>query len=779
MITVTEATSLAGSQAHFKALKPWWDVIMDYFLILMVMISFFSATLVILMDKVVCMPVSMKPNKSTSNVFVTASETSLSPSRDIGHLTNLDFQQYIYVSAVCYHKVVPWQSKYFPYMALINTLLLLVSSNFWFKYPKTSSKVEHFLSILAKCFDSPWTTKALEETTDQPSPEHIRLKSSSTRSMEYSPRTPLLKEAPFSPIQVPVSTILDRKEEEQAKALFEKIRHFRSHAEDSDIVYRVYLGQTIFKVVKVTIVLIYAFSLVGSFHFQHICKPGIQKLMGYTAFHCTHNLAYILKKLLLTYIIFVCLYSLLAVYSLFWLLSRQLKIYSFEEKHDRNFLGDIPDVKKDFAFLLHMLDCYDSLYSRRFSVFLSAVSEERLREMALNSEWSVEKLRQQMNKNAKGRWELQLSMLPAIPKATYDLMEVEVLKLDLISSAKLSGMVSKLRSLSEIHLCHCSAKVDPDAHSFLQDHLKILHIRFTDLEELPRWIYCMKSLEQLHLSGNLNSTNNKTIRLHSFQGMTELHALFLTSNLSHIPSAIIDVGGQLSKLSLQNGDTELGSLSQLKKMRNLLDLQLQHCKITKIPEIVSSLTKLRSLNLAFNELTSVNQLGSLQRLKSLCILRLSNNYITHLPPSIELLCNLEELYLSHNKLEALPVSLFSLVKLKQFDISYNSIRSIPTEIGHLTRLEHIALTGNQITSLPREMFRCTRLKSLHAANNKISRLPHEIGQLTHLSSLELTDNKLTFLPEEIVSCILLRKGGLDAEKELINSLPSDIKSKFS
>ncbi|KAM4677807.1 volume-regulated anion channel subunit LRRC8D-like isoform 2-T2 [Discoglossus pictus] len=778
MITISEATSLAGSQAHFKALKPWWDVLMDYFLVLMVMVSFFSATLLLTMDKVVCMPMTTKSLNNKSSELLRVGETFLAPRRDIGLFTNLDYQQYMYVSVVCYNKVVPWRSKYFPYLALVNTLLLLVSSNFWFKYPKTASKVDHFLSIVAKCFESPWTTRALEETTDQPPPEHARLKSSGSRSAEYSPRTPLLQEFSSPPIQLPVSTILDRKEEEQAKALFEKIRHFRTHAEESDVVYRVYLGQTIFKVVKVVIVLIYAFSLVGSFHFHRICKPGIQNLMGYSVFKCTHNLANILEKLVLTYIILVCVYALLAVYSLFWLLSRPLKIYSFEKNSEENGLGDIPDVKKDFAFLLHMVDRYDSLYSRRFSVFLSAVSEGRLRELALNSEWSRDKLRELVSKDSQGRWVLLLSMLPAIPRAVYDMTEIEVLKLELISSAKIIGMVSKLRSLSELHLSHCTVKLDPDAYNFLQKRLQILCVKFTDIEELPAWMYCMKSLHQLHLSGNLNSSNNKTIRLQSLRGLASLTELFLTSNLSHLPSAILDVAGQLSKLSIQNGGTVLGSLSQLRKMSNLVYLQLRHCQIIRTPVVVSSLTKLQCLDLAFNALQKVDELGTLQRLRNLCTLRLSHNAIYQLSPSIELLYNLEELSMSQNRVETLPLSLFSLVKLRHFDISYNSIRVIPPEIGHLTRLELLALTGNQISSLPRELFRCTRLKSLHVGSNKLTTLPSEIGHLSLLSSLELTGNNLNSLPEDLASCVSLRRGGLDIDEQLIKSLPSELRKQL-
>ncbi|KAM5172306.1 volume-regulated anion channel subunit LRRC8D-like isoform 2-T2 [Mantella aurantiaca] len=770
MITVSEAASLSESQAHFKALKPWWDVLMDYLLILMLMTSFFSATLHITMDKFVCMPKMKEPDKAVIT-------PSISP-RTISHSNNLHFQHYMYVSVVCYHKVVPWQSKYFPYMTLINTLVLLVSSNFWFKYPKTSSKVEHFLSILAKCFESPWTTKALEETTDQLPPDINRIKSSSTRSVDYSPRTPMLKEVKFPAIKLPVSTILDKKEEEQAKALFEKIRHFRCHAENSDTVYRVYVGQTVFKVITVALMLAYALSLIRSFSFQYTCKPDIQYLIGYSMFTCTHNLAFILEKILFTYILLLCLYGFLSLYVLFWLFISSLKMYSFQKHSDETGFGDIPDVKNDFAFMLHMVDRYDSLYSRRFSVFLSALSEGRLRELALNCEWSTDKLKDKISKDAKGRFELQLSMLPAIPKAVYELKEVEVLKLELISSARLLGAVSQLKSLSELHISHSSVRIDPDALDFLQQHVKSLHVRFTDMEELPCWMYCLKNLQELYLSGNLNCSSNKTIRLQSLSGLCGLRSLSLTSNLSHIPSTVMDVAGQLSQLTIQNGDTELGSLSQLRKMKHLVALKLHNCKISKIPSAVSGLMSLQYVDLTSNLIQNIDELGTLQRLRSLTTLVLCHNAIVRLPSSVELLHNLEELFISHNKLDNLPVSLFNLVRLRSLDVSYNLIRVIPPEVAHLTRLETLAVTANQISSLPQEMFRCTRLRSFQAGSNRLSSIPSQIGQLPLLCSLELTGNNLTTLPEEISNCLQLKKGGLDVEERVLASLPEELREKY-
>ena len=173
----------------------------------MLMLAIFAGTMQLTKDQVACLPIleeSTTPHttQSPTQLFTSSLGTAPVATQDLpddvvhemhqternpvwsqstltstepqpeGRRTNLDFQQYIFVNQMCYHVALPWYSKYFPYLVLIYTILLMVSSNFWFKYPKTSSKIEHFVSILGRCFESPWTTKALFETACEDSEEN-------------------------------------------------------------------------------------------------------------------------------------------------------------------------------------------------------------------------------------------------------------------------------------------------------------------------------------------------------------------------------------------------------------------------------------------------------------------------------------------------------------------------------------------------------------------------------------------------------------------------------
>ncbi|XP_078091265.1 volume-regulated anion channel subunit LRRC8D-like [Mustelus asterias] len=828
MITLTELATLSDSQPTHRLLKPWWDVLMDYLVVIMLMVSLLSATLLISKDKVVCLPCdhvrglnrssqpvapvavpqshrAESPTQSPQGVeggSHTLSGTERKPSGPTqpksspparvpkagGYKTNLDFQQYVYISQVCYQKALPWYSKYFPYIALVHTIILLVSGNFWFKFPKTSSKVEHFVSILGKCFESPWTTKAVSETANEDSENsHIRtkmFKSVTLEPGESSDTSTSLTSCPEVTFEPPVSgspsmNILDKQDGEQAKALFEKVRRFRAHTEDGDLIYKFYVGQTVVKALKFIIILCYTFTFVNSITFEHICEPKIKYVTGYSVFFCTHSMAYMLKKLLISYIILIALYGIVCLYTLFWLFRGSLKEYSFEKVREESNFSDIPDVKNDFAFLLHMVDQYDQLYSKRFAIFLSEGCESKLLEMNLNHEWTYEKLRQHVSKNLQGKLELQLFMLSGIPKAVFDMSDLEVLKLELIPDVRLPAKISQMLALKELYLYHCPAKVDQIAFNFLRDHLHILHIKFTDIGEIPLWIYSLKNLAELHLSGNLNSETNKAIGLESLKELRHLKILIMKSNLSKIPSNVMEVATHLSKLVIQNDGTRLLVLNNLKKLGNLTELELQNCELERIPHAIFSLANLQKLDLKSNNIQTIEEIISFQHLKRLSCLRLWYNSIVSIPTTISLIKSLEQLYLSNNKLESLPAALFTLRKLRYLDLSHNLLTAIPVEVHLLQNLQHFSITKNKVEVLCLQLFHCLKLKTLHLGQNCITHIPPEIGQLTQLTYLELKGNHLERIPLEIANCLLLKRSNLIIEDLLFDHLPTDIKENLT
>ncbi|XP_034568123.1 volume-regulated anion channel subunit LRRC8D [Notolabrus celidotus] len=847
MFSLSELVPLNQHQSRSKLLKPWWEVFMDYLVVLMLMASVLACTEQLSRDRVVCIPLdpvftvntshqspgpggdealtppSKPPTHSPHNI-----SPDVPPSR--GRKTHLVYQQYIYISQVCYHEALPVCSRFFPYMALLQTLVLVASGSFWLHFPHTSARIEHFLAILAKCCESPWTSQALshaaqqENLPDERGPLRRAPSLSSTPviyrrqpSTDSGTESPLLKRsdsgssaAPPSPCPSNLSCnsimsstshssqvnsvkpsvmdsprqvlSLDKSDGEQARALFERVRKFRSHCEISDVIYKVYSAQTIFKLLMVTLIVGYTIPLLGSFSFTHTCRPEETALVGYDTFECIHVISSLMRKLLVAYLTLLGLYGLLNVYTLSWILHSSLRQYSFHSLKDLCSLRDVPDLRNDLAFLLHMLDQYDPLLAQRLSVFLSPVSESRLMEESLERRWGEEKLRAMISVDADGCSRLQLVALPRLPPALFTLSQLQVLKLELIADARFTAQVANMAALRELHLYHCMAAVDPSALGVLKERLEVLHLTFTQASEIPSWVLSLRSLHELHLCGRLSSDGGvgRSWSLGSLRLLRHLRLLVIRGRLQRIPGELCEVAGSLVRLEIHNEGTRLLVLTGLKRMVDLTELLLQDCQLERLPSALLALTNLRTLDLQHNNLRTLEELLTLAHLRRLSSLRLAYNRVLVLPNSVGVLRGLELLDLSNNQLRGLPPALFSLRHLRRLLLAGNLLEELPAAVKALQLLTELDLSGNRLENLPSELFRnCLELRTLNVARNSLSSLPSGIAALSHLSRLDLRSNSLEELPAELGCCSGLHGGGLLVEEWLFLSLPPQVRDFLS
>lgn len=807
MIPVGEFRNLGIEQtSQYRVLKPWWDVFSEYLCVAMLMIGVFGCTLQLTQDKIACLPspfTSPTPEVIDCSHIRTYGENEtwehmlvkpVSPIvREVfGRKNNLDIHQYVFVNHYCYERFVHWYAKYFPYLVVIHTMIFMVASSFWFKFPGTSSKIELFVTILGKCFDSPWTTRALSEVSEERGEEKLvswrrdtMSKDSTERRAEEEETVGLLRSSSVksnpekkSPEPQSAASVLDKKEGEQAKALFEKVKKFRTHVEEADLLYRMYVQQTSLKVFKFVLIIIYTAALVPNIEIVVRCLVP-PELTGFDIYCCNHNKAHLFSKLAYCYICFVGVYGLLCIYTLYWLFHRPLKEYSFEQVRLETGINDIPDVKNDFAFLLYLVDQYDALYSKRFAVFLSEVSESRLHQLNLNYEWTAKKLRTRLSKNTNDRLELHLLMLPGLPDTIFEIPEVQSLKLEQVKNVTISPSVAKLDSLQELSLIYCPAKLQLPALNHLKEHLKVLCLAFESLEEVPLWMYSLHGLEELHLNGPLSIEVSRNATLDSLRELKALRVLTLRSNLTKIPPSVADVASQLQRLCIHNEGSKLQAFSSLKKLTNLVSLELVGCGLERIPSAVFSLNNLQELDLKDNKLTTVEEILSLQHCRRLVTLRLWHNKITYIPDHISKLHTLETLDISWNKLRKLPSRLFYCTKLRHLDVSHNQLTTLPPEVGILQSLQFFSVAFNSLETLPEELFSCKRLKTLALGNNCLSYLSSRVANLAQLVRLEIKGNRLESLPEEIGDCPLLSLNGLIVEDSLLNLLPSDVRSRLN
>ncbi|XP_062830005.1 volume-regulated anion channel subunit LRRC8E isoform X1 [Anolis carolinensis] len=792
MIPVAEFKHFTDQQPAFKVLKPWWDVLAEYITIVMLMIGVFGCTLQVIHDKIICLPNHVPNGTFSGDVTcedftkrrINASQPTEIPAYQemSGRRNNLDLQQYSYINQMCYETALHWYAKYFPYLVVIHTLIFMVCASFWFKFPGTSSKIEHFISILSKCFDSPWTTRAISEVSEEENgtSEQMGRRKKISVSSEATELTTLKgsiseKKVTESPSSI---SLLDKKEGEQAKALFEKVKKFRLHVEQGDILYTMYIRQTILKVCKFLVITIYNAILVPNISFIVPCSIKMEDMTGYEHFCCNHTKAHLFSKLAICYICFLGIYGMTCLYTLYWLFHRPLKEYSFDFVREETGIWDIPDVKNDFAFMLHLIDQYDSLYSKRFAVFLSEASEFKLKQLNLSHEWTVEKLRQKLQKNVHDRLELHLFMLPGLPDTTFELTEVQALKLELLKDFTFPNSVTQLVNLQELALINSPVKLNFTSLMFFREHLKVMLVKFDDIKDIPVWTYNLRGLEELHIMGHFNPEMNRAGNLECMRELKSLKILTLHSNMSKLPPSVADLATHLQKLRIHNDGTKLVTLNTLKKLFNVQELKLINCNLDRIPHAVFSLVNLQELDLRDNQLYTIEEVLSFQHCRKLTCLRLWHNHIASIPDHIRKLKSLEHLDLSHNRIEALPAQLFLCTKLNYLDLSHNKIQVIPPGMGVLQSLQYFSISHNFLEVLPAEIFFCKRLKVLKLGHNKLRHLSDRISWLPFLSRLELKGNNLDILPREIGQCSALKRNGLVVENNLYETLPLEIREKL-
>ena len=107
-------------------------------------------------------------------------------------------------------------------------------------------------------------------------------------------------------------------------------------------------------------------------------------------------------------------------------------------------------------------------------------------------------------------------------------------------------------------------------------------------------------------------------------------------------------------------------------------------QLTKIPDSISALKNLTSLNLERNKIETIS--GRISFLNRLEYLRLSGNRIKSLPDKFHRLKNLEELHLDVNQMHKLPDTIVELPKLRDIFMK--------NKIGNFQQILHNKTIGN-------------------------------------------------------------------------------------
>lgn len=174
----------------------------------------------------------------------------------------------------------------------------------------------------------------------------------------------------------------------------------------------------------------------------------------------------------------------------------------------------------------------------------------------------------------------------------------------------------------------------------------------------------------------------------------------------------------------------------------------------KVPDL-STLRKLKLLNLNNSGFSGPFPWRSLENLTSLSFLSLGDNFFETSPFPMEVLKleNLYWLYLSNCSLKGqIPVGLGNLTPLINLELADNQLSGeLPGDIGKLKNLQQLELYTNSLTGkLPVGFGNLTSLQNLDMSRNNLQGNISELKFLTNLVSLQLFQNQFTGeIPEEL------------------------------
>lgn len=155
------------------------------------------------------------------------------------------------------------------------------------------------------------------------------------------------------------------------------------------------------------------------------------------------------------------------------------------------------------------------------------------------------------------------------------------------------------------------------------------------------------------------------------------------------------------------------------------------CDLKEFPlEILSLAETLEVLDLSDNQLTKLPE--SISQLKKLRIIFFARNNFTEFPEILALCPSLNMIGFKSNQIKTVPENAFPPL-LRWLILTDNKINKLPESIGDCPLLQKCALAGNLIERLPDNMANCINLELLRVSANKLKSIPEWLFKFPKLS----------------------------------------------
>ena len=576
MIALSELSKqFKGEKISVKILKPWWDVITDYLVIFLLMVSVLVGGMELTSGSFECLPAVDCPSTSPKNgtllsgltkqhnactAFHSSRKTSgrEAVTTVVTEVKNLNHVKY--VNSECSKTDIHWFTSYLSLFLFAQASILLILDNFWLKFPSTASIIETFCVLVVECYNSPGTSFGLSKVLwnipvcDNPTSERVTSNTQNFHEIETlldEQQDDIPSPALTAPSNHEPSDDVDVVTAVAIKTLYEKIKLFKKHIKLSKRIWRVYLIQTTLQTLLTLVFII--INAVNMSNIQGTIKCNINKVslpIEYEYFICSHNIVPVFKIALVLFL--VVLGGALGVFTfiLLWTIPKILKKNSYNFK---NKLGDwitteavdLKTAEDDMGFLLQLLHAYNKLYVVRFAIFMSEENEKKLKAFILTKEWPITKLERHCEGQNGGK--LSLNKLSGIPQTLFDL--------------------SRLHTLE---LTRCGLEEDDFQHFYKLLHLRKLSLVYCGLTKIPEKVLRVIHLEELILKNNsIKSIQDDICHLKS------LTTVDISNNeLEHIPGNIEALCNLLTLRLSNNPKLEVSAIKNVLACKRLRVLEM-------------------------------------------------------------------------------------------------------------------------------------------------------------------------------------------------------------
>lgn len=278
-------------------------------------------------------------------------------------------------------------------------------------------------------------------------------------------------------------------------------------------------------------------------------------------------------------------------------------------------------------------------------------------------------------------------------------------------------------------------------------------------------------MERLDLSNNQLSGEIST----SISSLSNLAHLDVSNNrFVGDPSTAILPLFNLKEISLGNNQFIFGDINTfLQNFQTLKVLDLAHTGLNSVPQKISSMGSLESLNLSCNRISK--NFSNLSSLIKLSELNLSGNQPTKIPTELSSLSSLRSLDVNHNLFATnYAATLFSLKNLEWLSFSNNQITTFPTELAQVKNLVHLNFSDNKISGGVESLLVLKDLQQVYLDKNLFSgTFPTALLQLKKLQMISLTGNQLTGELPDNLSALTFLENNRFTKQQIKNYILND------